>query len=65
MMEAMERQKENDVGETNGTENESRLQQMHGDEEEEERPAGKEEADVNSCRTADQEEEESKKVKKF
>lgn len=62
MKEAMERQKENDVSETNGTENESGLQQT--DKEEEDQPAGKEEADVNSCRTPDEDTEEGKKVKK-
>lgn len=62
MKEAMERQKENDVSETNGTENESGLQQT--DKEEEDQPAGKEEADVNSCRTPDEDTEGGKKVKK-
>lgn len=62
MMEAMERQKDNDVSETNGTENDSSLQQT--DKEEENQPAAKEEADVNSCRTADEDQEEGKKVKK-
>lgn len=62
MMEAMERQKDNDVSETNGTENDGSLQQT--DKEEENQPAAKEEADVNSCRTADEDQEEGKKVKK-
>lgn len=60
MKEAMERQKENDVAETNGTDDS--LQPT--DKEEEEQPAGKEEADANSCRTAD-EDKEGEKVRKM
>lgn len=60
MKEAQDRQKENDVSETNGTENDSSLQ--HTDKEEEE-PAGEEDADVH-CRTVEEDKGEDEKVKK-
>lgn len=57
MKEAVERQKENDVSETNGMENDSSLQQT--DKEEEDQPA----ADEEPCGTPDEDKEEGQKVK--